>query len=84
MSNSPYQQRRYRVEHHTHYRYASAVTLSHHLLHLTPRAVPGQQIEACTLQLDPQPSQRHSSLDAFGNPMLAVGMWYYGMLEHLR
>ena len=22
--------------------------------------------------------------DVFGNPMLAVGMWYYGMLEHLR
>lgn len=70
MSSNP--QRRYQVEHHTRYRYASAVTLSHHLLHLTPRTVPGQQLESCTLSLEPPPSQRHSSLDGFGNPVLAL------------
>jgi transglutaminase-like putative cysteine protease len=32
--------RRYRVEHQTDYRYEEPVTLSHHQLRLTPRALP--------------------------------------------
>ncbi len=31
--------RRYRVEHHTAYRYSEPVMLSHQQLHLTPRAL---------------------------------------------
>jgi hypothetical protein len=35
---------RYRIRHSSAYRYGNDIMLAHHLLHLTPRATPGQRV----------------------------------------
>ncbi len=58
---------RYRVEHETHYTYASPVAQSWQLAHLTPRALPWQHLLAHSLQIEPPPDERHDATDSFGN-----------------
>ena len=58
---------RYALRHSTAYDYESVVDLAAHLLHLTPRALPGQQVEASRLVFSPAPSHRRDGLDHFGN-----------------
>jgi transglutaminase-like putative cysteine protease len=58
---------RYRVRHETIYNYGGNVAHSHQLLHLTPRDSALQVCRSRTIHLDPQPSSRSESLDAFGN-----------------
>ena len=58
---------RYRVNHVTTYAYAQAVDLGRHMLHLTPRALPGQAVVASRLVADPVPTRVDEGRDHFGN-----------------
>lgn len=58
---------RYRVEHLTTYAYAEPVDLASHMLHLTPRAQPGQTVLSASLRATPEPSRVTNSDDHFGN-----------------
>lgn len=57
----------YRVRHTTRYAYAGTVDLASHLLHLLPRALPGQKILAAEIIAEPPGSRRRDGLDHFGN-----------------
>ncbi|WP_372617431.1 transglutaminase N-terminal domain-containing protein [Falsiroseomonas sp.] len=58
---------RYALRHSTVYRYAAPVDIAAHLLHLTPRQVPGQMLEAMALEVSPAPAYRTEGTDHFGN-----------------
>lgn len=58
----------YRVRHRTRYDYGDTVALSHHILHLTPRDHPFQQVRTASLSIDPHPAIRTDRIDFFGNP----------------
>ena len=58
---------RYALRHVTTYRYAEEVDLATHLLHLTPREVPGQAVRGASLQVMPRPALRTEGTDHFGN-----------------
>ena len=58
---------RYRVRHETIYNYGGNVAHSHQLLHLTPRDSARQTCHSRVIHLEPQPTGRSESLDAFGN-----------------
>ncbi|MFM7179898.1 MAG: transglutaminase N-terminal domain-containing protein [Verrucomicrobiales bacterium] len=58
---------RYRVTHRSCYRYASPVTVSHHLAHLAPRALPSQLCPWHRLEISPVPVARSTFADAHGN-----------------
>ena len=58
---------RYALRHATRYRYAHPVDLANHLLHLTPRALPGQVVRAVSLNVTPAPAYRTDGHDHFGN-----------------
>lgn len=58
---------RYHLRHATAYRYARPVDLAAHLLHLTPRAVPGQDVVAMRITVSPTPAYRVEGADHFGN-----------------
>ena len=58
---------RYALRHATTYRYARPVDLANHLLHLTPRAVPGQAVQAMSLEVTPAPAYRTEGSDHHGN-----------------
>jgi transglutaminase-like putative cysteine protease len=60
---------RYHVLHETLYDYGSAVSLSQQQLHLSPRVLAWQQVEAQRVDFDPTPTWRRDGLDAFGNPV---------------
>jgi len=55
------------VEHDTEYHYSTHVAFAQHLAHLTPRSAPGQSVTDFRLEIDPPPSNLHTSLDYFGN-----------------
>src|SRR5678816_4886891 len=57
----------YQVVHTTRYAYSEAVSVSHHLARVTPRACPGQECLSHELQIDPQPAVVRSHQDYFGN-----------------
>jgi transglutaminase-like putative cysteine protease len=59
---------RYEVTHRTSYGYDNAVSVSHHLVRLTPRELPRQHCLAHALEVQPPPTQAHERLDYFGNP----------------
>lgn len=63
---------RYRIRHHTLYRYGADVVHSHQLLHLVPRPVPFQQCLEYALQITPSPRERRDEVDVFGNPMTSI------------
>jgi transglutaminase-like putative cysteine protease len=58
---------RYRIRHKSAYRYGDDIVLAHHLLHLTPRAAPGQRVGSFQMAIDPAPSVRSEHRDYFGN-----------------
>lgn len=58
---------RYRVRHVTRYHYGEPVDLAAHLLHLTPRALPGQTVLDAALAVDPPPGRSVAGTDHFGN-----------------
>jgi len=58
---------RYHVIHETLYRYAMPVTLSQHLLHLTPRSSAYQNVLHHEIEIAPEVAERRAHTDWFGN-----------------
>lgn len=71
---------RYRVTHVTTYTYGEVVDLASHLLHLTPRPLPGQVVLANSLVADPVPARLASGVDHFGN----IATWMFVETPHDR
>lgn len=63
---------RYEISHETLYRYETPVLHSHQRLHLTPRLIEHQTIAHHALEIEPAPTMRHDSIDAFGNPVVML------------
>jgi transglutaminase-like putative cysteine protease len=57
----------YRVRHRTIYDYEDPVSVSHHLLRLTPRKLPGQLCRTARISILPSPSATITNFDYFGN-----------------
>ena len=66
--------RQFRVEHYTAYRYSEPVMLSHQQLHLTPRTLDYQPIQAHEVVIKPAPTQQRKLIDAFGNPVTEIAI----------
>lgn len=62
----------YRLRHVTTYAYAHSVDLAAHLLLLTPRSLPGQNVVRSTLAITPTPSHVTEAPDHFGNAATRV------------
>jgi transglutaminase-like putative cysteine protease len=65
---------RYRIRHSSTYRYGNDILLAHHLVHLTPRATPGQRVDGFRIAIDPPPSVKAEHRDYFGNPAVYFEM----------
>ncbi len=57
----------YEIVHRTVYEYSSEVSVSQHVVHLTPRNLPGQQCLRHELMVEPVPALVTSREDYFGN-----------------
>jgi transglutaminase-like putative cysteine protease len=55
------------IVHKTHYHYRSTVVQSLHLVHMSPRAMPGQIVRHHSLLIEPAPVSRQDGVDLFGN-----------------
>ncbi|WP_417514080.1 transglutaminase family protein [Minwuia sp.] len=65
----------YRVRHRTAYRYADTVMLSHHLLHVTPRATPAQVRMETRLEISPAPAEQPlRQTDYYGNEIAVFNL----------
>jgi len=62
----------YRLQHTTTYAYNGAVSLSHHLLRLRPRELPGQKCLNSQIHIEPRPDVLAGHRDYFGNAMTFV------------
>ena len=62
----------FEVSHRTHYRYATPVAHSQHLVHMTPRAAAHQATYRHNLMVEPAPAMRHEGIDNFGNPFVVL------------
>ncbi|MFQ3622831.1 MAG: transglutaminase family protein [Acetobacteraceae bacterium] len=69
---------RYRVTHRTAYAYGEPVDVAAHLLHLTPRELPGQRVLSSRLESDPPPARLVSGPDHFGN----IATWLFHAEPH--
>ncbi|MBB2164849.1 transglutaminase family protein [Gluconacetobacter sp. 1b LMG 1731] len=68
----------YRVRHLTRYAYGSPVDLAAHIVHVTPRDLPGQVVRWTRLEVTPPPVRRVDGADYFGN-LIA---WLYHEAPH--
>lgn len=59
----------YRVSHGSTFHYTDPVSLSHHLLHLTPRVAANQTCRNSHILVDPAPAINNEDTDYFGNPI---------------
>lgn len=57
----------YDITHRTTYGYGSDVSVSHHLAHLHPRPLPGQQLDDFQLLVEPAPVVSTEHVDYYGN-----------------
>jgi transglutaminase-like putative cysteine protease len=57
----------YDLTHRTTYGYGSDVAVSHHLAHLRPRELPGQQVTGFALSIEPAPVVSAERADYYGN-----------------
>ena len=57
----------YRVTHRTEYSYSDVVTSSYGRGHLTPRETPRQRCLTNALEIDPDPADRSTGRDVYGN-----------------
>jgi len=62
----------YKVTHTTTYSYTDSVSLSHHLLRLTPRALAHQRCQRHEVLIDPGPAVSAPHFDYFGNAVTFV------------
>jgi transglutaminase-like putative cysteine protease len=60
---------RYGIRHRTTYRYSQPVSISHHVLHLSPRQCPRQIAHGSAIEVSPHPAVRTDAVDYFGNPV---------------
>jgi transglutaminase-like putative cysteine protease len=58
----------YDISHRTLFAYRDPVSISHHLLHLTPRPCAHQLCRRSALVVDPAPAVCEAGVDYFGNP----------------
>lgn len=58
----------YEVSHHTTFTYQQKVSISHHLLHLSPRICEHQTCRHHSLIIEPPPTISKEATDYFGNP----------------
>ena len=58
---------RYKVVHETVYEYASQVSSSRQIAHLTPRVTSWQKVQAHRLDVEPRASEQSQGVDYFGN-----------------
>lgn len=65
---------RYHVLHETRYTYASPVSRSQQLLHLTPRQCPWQRCLTHRIELEPAASSSRERDDCFGNPVTELAL----------
>ena len=56
------------VSHRTTFTYSQSVSISHHLLHLSPRVCPRQVCRRHSLMIEPPPTIIKEATDYFGNP----------------
>jgi transglutaminase-like putative cysteine protease len=56
------------VSHRTTFAYSQSVSISHHLLHLSPRPCPTQVCHRHSLMIEPPPTIMKEAVDYFGNP----------------
>lgn len=63
---------KYQVVHETTYRYESPVVLSQQLMHLTPRPLGFQSLDAHRIEVLPTPAESRSREDYFGNPVTQI------------
>lgn len=75
---------RYHVVHETVYRYASPVSLSRQLLHLTPRNCAWQRTLAHHIALDPAASWTDQRLDGYANPVSDLAFEFPHRSLHVR
>jgi transglutaminase-like putative cysteine protease len=68
------------VRHVTAYAYGAPVEMATHLLHLWPRAMPGQATRRASLTSDPPPVRREHGRDHFGNE----AVWFFLDRPHTR
>lgn len=61
---------RFRVLHRTTYAYDTEVSVSHHVVRITPRQSPAQQCLQHTLHVHPAPALRTEHADYFGNAVV--------------
>jgi transglutaminase-like putative cysteine protease len=59
----------YRVRHVTAYDYEDPVSVSHHVVRLTPRNLPRQKCTESRISIDPAPSSSSTVIDYFGNTL---------------
>jgi len=57
----------YDIVHKTHYQYRSTVVQSLHLVHMSPRVMPGQIVRHHSMLVEPAPASRQDGVDTFGN-----------------
>lgn len=61
----------YRVRHITTYEYEDPVSVSHHIIRLTPRGSRHQTCGQTTIRITPEPANRNPHVDYFGNATIA-------------
>jgi transglutaminase-like putative cysteine protease len=71
----------YNVRHRTTYDYDDSVSVSHHVLRLTPREFSGQKCLSTSIVIDPSPPAVHAHYDYFGNEVSAFTL--HESHEHL-
>ena len=59
----------YRIHHKTSYEYEDSVSVSHHVVRLTPRAAARQTCRSSKIVIHPQPLKISTQTDYFGNPV---------------
>jgi transglutaminase-like putative cysteine protease len=59
--------RRYAVLHRTRYDYDDVVTSSYGRCYLQPRDLPGQRVLSSEVDIDPEPADRSTGVDVYGN-----------------
>ncbi|CAN5646887.1 transglutaminase family protein [soil metagenome] len=65
---------RYMVDHETRYVYAAPVSQSWQLARLRPRELPWQHLDTYSLDITPEPDERHETPDGFGNTVSHFGL----------
>jgi transglutaminase-like putative cysteine protease len=58
---------RFKLRHTTRYSYEEQVDLASHMLHLSPRNLPWQQVRNLAIHCDPVPARTAHAVDHFGN-----------------